>query len=272
MCKHCASNIAAYRLVTCQTNSYPAVLLCSYRPMRRSRIYTPQILTVTTQIQLQEQASHYVSKVLRLTVADSLCVFNGDGHEYNAVIADIGKKAVMVTLTEQLTPPTESLIYTVLGLGISRGERMDYAIQKSTELGISRIVPLFTEHCEVKLHAERIDKRQQHWQQIAISACEQSGRVKVPMVDKPQHLQAWLDTQTASLKLMFDHSQNAALGGARPAGEIALLIGPEGGLSTAEQSQATKSGFVGIALGNRVLRTETAPVVALSVLQYLWGA
>lgn len=240
--------------------------------MRRIRIYTNQPLNADSQTELQDETAHYVSKVLRLRIGDPICVFNGDGHEYDGYVEDISKKAVLLTLEARLSPQTESTLHTILGLGISRGERMDYAIQKSTELGVSVIVPLFTEHCEVKLAADRLDRRQEHWQQIAISACEQSGRVKIPHIAKAGLLADWLKTVEAEKKFLFDLSQNQTLDGERPKGGVALLIGPEGGLSTAEQALALKEGFTGIALGARVLRTETAPVAALSVLQYLWGS
>ncbi len=225
-----------------------------------------------TQVELQDETAHYVSKVLRLRIGDPLCVFNGDGNEYEGYVEDMSKKTVLLTLETRLTPQTESPLHTILGLGISRGERMDFAIQKSTELGVSVIVPLFTEHCEVKLAAERLDRRQEHWQQIAVSACEQSGRVKIPHVAKPLALSDWVKGVQAEKKFMFDLSQANALTGSRPEDGVALLIGPEGGLSAAEQALALKEGFTGIALGSRVLRTETAPVAALSVLQFLWGS
>src|SRR5690606_348388 len=142
---------------------------------------------------------------------------------------------------------------------------------KATELGVNVIAPLFTEHCEVRLNDERREKRQEHWQQIAISACEQSGRVCVPQVLAPQALAEWVKSAPAELCLVLDHRQTAKLEGSKPEGGVALLIGPEGGLADAEIQLALNAGFKGIALGKRVLRTETAPVAALSVLQYLWG-
>jgi 16S rRNA (uracil1498-N3)-methyltransferase len=239
--------------------------------MRISRLYTTVALTAGHRVELTDTAAHYLANVLRLGPGAVLRLFNGDGGEYEAVIEAVGKQRVTVKLGAVTQPATESALTTVLGIGISRGERMDYAIQKSTELGVSAIVPLFTEHCEVKLQGERLDKRQGHWQQVAISACEQSGRVKVPLVQAPIALADWLPTVATSLRLVLDHEESGALGGARPESGVTLLIGPEGGLAAAEITQAKTCGFTGIALGNRVLRTETAPVAALSVLQYLWG-
>jgi 16S rRNA (uracil1498-N3)-methyltransferase len=239
--------------------------------MRISRIFCTQVLSPGSDVVLEGQSAHYLSKVLRLPVGAALVLFNGDGHEYTASISAVDKKTCTLQVGAPMTPATESPLHTVLGLGISRGERMDYAIQKSTELGVSVIAPLFTEHCEVRLKEERREKRQEHWQQIAISACEQSGRVRVPEVLAPQALATWVGSKPAELCLLFDHEQAAALTGQRPAGGVALLIGPEGGLSSSEIGLALAAGFKGVALGKRVLRTETAPVAALSVLQYLWG-
>jgi len=239
--------------------------------MRRSRLHTPQTLSPGATVVLDSQSAHYLGKVLRLGPGAALCLFNGDGHEYEATLADSDRRGCSVVVGAQSSPATESPLRTVLGLGISRGERMDYAIQKSTELGVSTIVPLFTEHCEVRLDAERGQKRQQHWQQIAISACEQSGRVRVPEILAPQPLGSWLASAPAGLGLLFDQDQHSELPAQRPAEGVALLIGPEGGLAAGEVRMALAQGFIGIALGKRILRTETAPVAALSVLQYLWG-
>lgn len=238
--------------------------------MRRSRLYTPQALTTGATVELDAQAAHYLLKVLRLAPGAAFCLFNGDGHEYDATLSSSERRGCTVLIGSQASPDRESALRTVLGLGISRGERMDYAIQKSTELGVSTIAPLFTEHCEVRLDAERGQKRQQHWQQIAISACEQSGRVRVPEILPPQPLAAWLASSPAGLGLLFDQDQQGTLPAQRPAEGVALLIGPEGGLAEAEVQRALAQGFIGIALGKRILRTETAPVAALSVLQYLW--
>jgi 16S rRNA (uracil1498-N3)-methyltransferase len=239
--------------------------------MRISRIHTPQPLQAGVEVTLDEQRSHYLTRVLRLPLGASLIVFNGDGLEYPATLNSADKKYTRIVLAEPVQPNTESALHTVLGLGISRGERMDYAIQKSTELGVSVITPLLTEHCEVKLSGERIEKRLEHWRQISISACEQCGRVRLPVIESPQPLASWLRSEPAGLKLLFDHTQAAPLPKAKPDNGVALLIGPEGGFSDSELAQAHAAGFTGIALGTRVLRTETAPVAALAVLQYLWG-
>ena len=239
--------------------------------MRISRIYCALPLRSGEEVVLEGQTAHYLGKVLRLGAGAPLVLFNGDGSEYAATLVRVDKKNCAVLPGTQSWPAVESALHTVLGLGISRGERMDYAVQKATELGVNVIAPLFTEHCEVRLSDERKEKRQEHWQQVAISACEQSGRVRVPQVLAPQALSAWVKASPAELCLVFDHRESARLGGEKPPGGVALLVGPEGGLASAEIDYARSAGFKGIALGKRVLRTETAPVAALSVLQYLWG-
>jgi 16S rRNA (uracil1498-N3)-methyltransferase len=239
--------------------------------MRTSRVYWPHPLSLGVECVLDGQTAHYLGKVLRLGTGAPLVLFNGDGSEYTATVTQVDKKTCTVLPGAQAWPERESSLHTVLGLGISRGERMDYAIQKATELGVNVIAPLFTEHCEVRLNEERKEKRQEHWQQVAISACEQSGRVRVPQVLSPQALATWVKSSPAKLCLVLDHEQTGSLAGNKPAGGVALLIGPEGGLAPTEIQLALDAGFKGIALGKRVLRTETAPVAALSILQYLWG-
>lgn len=239
--------------------------------MRLSRIFTDQPLAPTAIVVLGGQAAHYLSKVLRLKSGSAFILFNGDGFEYSARLLTLSKKQLQVEILEQLSSAAESPLRTILGLAISRGERMDYAVQKSTELGISEIVPIFTERGEVKLRGERMEKRQAHWQQVAVSACEQSGRVIVPTIHRPLPFRGWVNSITCTQKLIFDHRESQALPAKKPEGEIAILIGPEGGFSEPERETAKKAGFTGIKLGPRVLRTETAPVVVLSVLQYLWG-
>ncbi|MDT8397303.1 MAG: 16S rRNA (uracil(1498)-N(3))-methyltransferase [Pseudomonadales bacterium] len=239
--------------------------------MRISRIFVALPLAPGVLVSLPANTSHYLAHVLRLMPADPLILFNDEGREFSASIADISKKQVRVQILEEGQAGTESPLHTHLALGISRGERMDYAIQKSTELGVSEITPLFTEHGEVKLSSERSAKRQAHWQQIAISACEQSGRVSVPVIHAPLGLERWLPALNGGTRLLFHHHQEQTLPKVRPAGPIILLIGPEGGFSAAELALARQADFVTVRLGPRVLRTETAPVVALSVLQYRWG-
>lgn len=220
---------------------------------------------------LGEVASQHLGRVLRMQSGDSLLVFNGEGGEFPATIAEVSKKSVKVRLAERVERESESPLKVQLGQCLSKGERMDYAVQKATELGVSTITPLFSERSEVKLPAERAQKRQRHWQQVAISACEQSYRCLVPSINEPTSLMVWLDQQEAELKLVLDPRGAESLPTTTKPQSIALLVGPEGGLSEAEIEQAVKAGFKPVVFGPRVLRTETAPVAALSVLQYLWG-
>tara|TARA_R110000782_G_scaffold102686_5_gene189917 strand:+ start:36 stop:506 length:471 start_codon:yes stop_codon:yes gene_type:complete len=154
---------------------------------------------------------------------------------------------------------------------MSRGDRMDWAIQKVVELGVNQITPLMTERCEVKLQGERADKRQAHWQQVAISACEQCGRSVIPTVYPPVTLDMWMTDLQADLKLVLHHRTEESLARLQPPASLALLIGPEGGLSDDEITRAQTNGFKPTRFGPRVLRTETAPVAALALAQHLWG-
>lgn len=217
-----------------------------------------------------EAQAHYLSRVLRLTVGAAVQLFDGSGQEYIGELTSVTKKAVQVDLRECLDGLPESSLRIHLGQGLSRGERMDWAIQKATELGVAEITPLFTERCEVRLNDERMQKRLEHWQQIAISACEQCGRSKVPVIHAPQSLKDWQASIEADLKLLLHPVAQPLTEHATPS-TLAFLIGPEGGLTEKEVAQASAHGFQPARLGPRVLRTETAPVVALSVAQQLWG-
>lgn len=219
---------------------------------------------------LPEAQAHYLSRVLRLTVGAAVQLFDGSGQEYRGELTSVSKKAVQVELRECLDGQPESSLRIHLGQGLSRGERMDWAMQKATELGVAEITPLFTERCEVRLNHERMQKRLEHWQQIAISACEQCGRSTVPVIHPPQSLQDWQAAVQADLKLVLHPVAQPLTEHATPS-TLAFLIGPEGGLTDAEVTQAAEYDFQPARLGPRVLRTETAPVVALSVAQQLWG-
>ncbi|WP_374288343.1 16S rRNA (uracil(1498)-N(3))-methyltransferase [Pseudomonas fluvialis] len=237
--------------------------------MRLSRFFIDAPLSLG-QHTLPEAQAHYIGRVLRHAVGDALQLFDGSGQEYRGALIEVSKKAVRVELSEQLAGLPESPLHIHLGQGLSRGERMDWAIQKATELGVAAITPIVSERCEVRLKDERADKRLAHWRQVAISACEQCGRSVVPQIHAPQLLADWLAQQNADLRLVLHPQAEALTSHPRPA-SLAFLIGPEGGLADSEVSQAQAAGFLGARLGPRVLRTETAPVVALSVAQQLWG-
>jgi 16S rRNA (uracil1498-N3)-methyltransferase len=239
--------------------------------MRIPRIFTPQILTLDSTIALEDAAAHYLSKVLRMETGREVVLFNGLGGEYLACIDAISKKNVRVKLSRFHAENRQSPLLLELAIGVSRGERMDWVLQKATELGVTKITPLITERSEVKLGGERTDKKMQHWQQILISACEQCQRNLLPELSAPMLLNEWVAGCKAELKYVLHHRDNQGVAQAKAPTSVALLIGPEGGLSESEITQAIAQQFLPLTLGPRVLRTETAPVVAISLVQYLWG-
>ncbi|MCB2250461.1 16S rRNA (uracil(1498)-N(3))-methyltransferase [Pseudomonas chlororaphis] len=237
--------------------------------MRLSRFFIDAPLSLGEH-ELPEAQAHYIGRVLRMAEGDALQLFDGSGHEFRGTLLEVGKKRVVVRLDESFAGQVESPLRIHLGQGLSRGERMDWAIQKATELGVNDITPIFSERCEVRLKDERADKRLTHWRQVAISACEQCGRSRVPVIHPPVLLADWIKQTQADLKLVLHPVAEPLESHAKPA-TLAFLIGPEGGLSDAEVVQAQDAGFLPARLGPRVLRTETAPVVALAVAQQLWG-
>jgi len=239
--------------------------------MRIPRLFIDQDLVPESQLNLAGQQAHYLSKVLRLKANTELIVFNGKGREYAARLLQLGRHEVNLAVGAEIPISRESPLRTILGLGLSRGERMDYAIQKSTELGVTLIAPLFTEYSEVKLQGERLQKKLQHWQQISISACEQSGRTRLPILLEPQALTQWCLAQNSPVKLIFNPQDSRVATLPDSTDEVALLLGPEGGFSPSELSLADEAGFQSVPLGTRILRTETAPIAALSALQLKWG-
>lgn len=201
----------------------------------------------------------------------SLVLFDGSGGEYPATIVEAGKRCVLVETGGHRAAETESPLAIHLGIAISRGERMDWIVQKATELGASTISPLTSERTEVRLQGERAVKKQRHWQEIAISACEQCGRNRLPEVHPLTSLADWVGAVSAERKFVLHH--RAAPPG-REQGDprsVALLVGPEGGLSAAEIDRAGLCRFAPLQLGPRVMRTETAPLAAIAILQARWG-
>ncbi|MDD1014088.1 16S rRNA (uracil(1498)-N(3))-methyltransferase [Pseudomonas rubra] len=237
--------------------------------MRLSRFFIDAPLSLGEH-DLPEAQAHYIGRVLRMAAGDAVQLFDGSGQEFRGQLLEVGKKAVRVQLDEAFAGQADSSLHIHLGQGLSRGERMDWAIQKATELGVAAITPIVSERCEVRLKDERADKRLAHWRQVAISACEQCGRSSVPVIHPPQLLADWLKACDEDLKLVLHPVAEPMISHQKPA-SLAFLIGPEGGLSEAEVEQAKGAGFHAARLGPRVLRTETAPVVALSVAQQLWG-
>ena len=239
--------------------------------MRIPRIYTAQPLRGNTRIKLEPVPSAHIARVLRMREGDKLTLFNGEGGEYLAVIAAIDKKKVMVATGAHQALELESSLGIHLGIAISRGDRMDWIVQKATELGVEALTPLFTERTEVKLADHRAAKKIRHWQQIAISACEQCGRNRLPVIAGLQELGNWLASTKAERKFVLHHRADSIGGASDKPASIALLVGPEGGLSDYEISAAEQAGFQSLRLGPRVLRTETAPLAAIAILQAHWG-
>ncbi|MCF7968687.1 MAG: 16S rRNA (uracil(1498)-N(3))-methyltransferase [Methylococcaceae bacterium] len=239
--------------------------------MRISRLYVNTPLCEGENLRLEEESAHYLRTVLRLKKGFQLTVFNGDGHEYAAQVEVASREGVWLAIGEGCLRDTESPLYTHLGLGISRGERMDFALQKAVELGVSRITPLLTEHCVVRLDEDKKGHRLHHWQRVIRSACEQSGRNRLPTLDEPLTLDDWLE-QACGVRLFLDPQGTISLNCLTPPEDrVTLLSGPEGGFSDRERNRARHAGFTPIRLGPRILRTETAVLAALAAAQTLWG-
>ncbi len=238
-----------------------------------TRIYQNVILTENTSIELDIQASHHLARVLRVMVGDAVVLFNGHGGEYHGVIEQMTKKTVIVALKNYLAREAESTLSIWLVQGISRGEKMDYTIQKAVELGVMGVVPLFTERCNVKLDAERSEKRLQHWRSVMVSACEQSGRNRIPEIVPPQSLEQWLPRAEVSQGFVLSPYANKSLKKQEVnlSSPVFILIGPEGGLSEREVEQARLHHFSPLNLGPRILRTETAAIAAITALQCYYG-
>ena len=239
--------------------------------MRVPRLYTSLSLRERSDVLLVDDAAHYIAKVLRLRPDDYIKLFNGDDGEFSARIVAIDKKTVSAVLEERLESGADPSLAIHLGLGLSRGERMDYAIQKATEAGVTSITPLLTERCELKLKGDRVDKRISHWERVAISACEQSGRCSIPSIANPIALTDWLLAKREGHCFVLDHRGASGFPSLAKPESITFLIGPEGGLSEEELGLAQNSNFSAVRIGPRILRTETAPVVAISLAQHLWG-
>lgn len=239
--------------------------------MRIPRIYTAQALQANTVVELEPGPSQHLSRVLRLKPGDGLILFDGSGGQYPATISELGKKSVLATTAAFDPVERESGLHLELGIAVSRGERMDWVVQKATELGVSRIVPLRSERTELRLNPERADKKLRHWQQIAVSACEQCGRNRLPDIQPLQDLLDWAPGVQAECRLVLHHRAGSAPDSGPAPASVALLVGPEGGLSAAEIAAAEQAGFSSLQLGPRVLRTETAPLAAIAILQARWG-
>lgn len=240
--------------------------------MRNPRIYQPTELEIGQSLLLNDDAFGHVVRVLRLPINADITLFNGDGKNYGATLTEITKKSATVTIQNKQENNIESPLNIHLGQGISRGDKMDYTLQKSVELGVNTITPIFTERCGVKLNKERLAKKLEQWQKIVNSACEQCGRSIVPTVEKPIMLNEWLNQQTSALKLnLHPKAQHSIMSLPIENQHVRLLIGPEGGLSDNEILLANNAEFIDVLLGPRILRTETAALTAITSLQCRYG-
>jgi 16S rRNA (uracil1498-N3)-methyltransferase len=207
-----------------------------------------------------------------MTPGDLITLFNGSGAEYQGNITQISNRQVSVRIGALSRTESESPLEISLLIGISRGERFDYALQKSVELGVSRLYPLFTQRCMVKLTAKRQSQRMLHWHKIVQNACEQSGRCRLPHLEEPKPFATLLDSELPGCLLLLDPDGSSRLSDITPSdSKISLLVGPEGGLTQAESEMAGNRGFSAVSLGPRILRTETAPLAAMAAIQTLWG-
>ncbi|MDM1246762.1 MULTISPECIES: 16S rRNA (uracil(1498)-N(3))-methyltransferase [unclassified Acinetobacter] len=232
------------------------------------RFYIETDLAVDTLVELTETVFHHWVKVLRAQIGEQATLFNGQGGEYEVELTDISKKSAIVKVNNFNPINRVTKFSTLLGQVMSKGDRMDYAIQKAVELGVSKIQLLTSERCEMRLKYDRDQKKLDHWQGIAIAACEQCGLNIVPEILAPLNLEQWLTSELPTTRLVLAPNKEEVNVLANVTTDLALLIGPEGGLSDTEINNANQKGFINWCIGERVLRTETAPVVALSILNY----
>jgi 16S rRNA (uracil1498-N3)-methyltransferase len=242
--------------------------------MANLRFFTDSPLALNAEIQLSESAAAHATRALRLNVGDNAIIFNGDGFDYACTLTSVKKNTVTAIITGANAVSNESPLDITLLQGISSGDRMDFTIQKAVELGVKKIQPINSQRSVVKLTQDRAEKRIEHWQNVAISACEQSGRAFVPKILPPLSLENWLSQNpyNNSLRILLNPvGAKRLVEIEKPATTIELLIGAEGGLSQGEIDLASSQHFQSIVLGPRILRTETAALTAISVMQALWG-
>jgi 16S rRNA (uracil1498-N3)-methyltransferase len=242
--------------------------------MRIPRVYIAQPLQTGQDALLPEQAGEHIVRVLRLERGHPLILFNGDGREYDATLSSLARRAVSAEVIAVRAVDRESPLPLTLAQGIARGEKMDWILKKATELGVARIVPIVTERTEVKLDEERAERRMLHWASVIDGACEQSGRTRLPLLDPPQRLDRWLgslDGDTSLRLALLPDGDVVARALPTMTHGATLCVGPEGGLSENDVTLLRHTGFLGLRLGPRILRTETAGIAALAALQALQG-
>ena len=238
--------------------------------MKKIRLYQNTVFKVGDKVSLEKNNEYHLLKVIRFPVGNTITLFNGDGFDYQAIVISTKETYIVEVLSQQKNENESSLDLT-LAQGIAKGEKMDFLIQKAVELGVSRIIPIQTEHCVVRLKADKVAKRINHWQKIANHACEQSGRSVIVDISLPQTLTELLNKPNHN-GFVLHHRATKNLQTMEKLSKVTILIGPEGGLSDAEIKQATNAGFQPLLLGKRILRTETASLVAIANMQLLWGS
>ena len=239
--------------------------------MRVSRIYVSASLEENQELDLPDKTSHYLLKVLRLKTAAPIILFNGNGYDYQAEIIATGKKTIRVKVLQRSEKQVYPRLHIHLGIGLSKGDRIETVLQKATELGVSEVTPLLTQFTAFKLKPEQLRKKIQHWHGVIQSACEQSARCYLPKLHEPTQLKDWLSSQHQSLKLVFSPAAVSSMTEFSTSDDVCMLIGPEGGLSEEEIQLACQHDFQSVRLGEYVLRTETAPLAAITAAQILWG-
>jgi 16S rRNA (uracil1498-N3)-methyltransferase len=240
--------------------------------MRIPRIFTPQNLIENTMIELDEHAANHVGRVLRMAAGRELILFNGQGPmHFEATIEESGKKRVTAIITNKISSENESPLNIHLGQALSKGDRMEFTIQKAVELGVTEITPLWTDHCDVKNNTERLEKKLKQWQGIIISACEQCGRDVIPTLNPVAKIQDWISQVKADEKWVLDPRGNNDNDKRSNVSNAAIAVGPEGGLSQTEIELACQFNFKSKLIGPRILRTETAALTAITLLQSQWG-
>jgi 16S rRNA (uracil1498-N3)-methyltransferase len=239
--------------------------------MRTPRLFIRQPLAPQQVVVLDAAAAHYVGTVLRVKPGRDLIVFNGEGGEYLARVDQVTKKTVSLWIESFVDRDAESPLQIELGACLIKNDPMDWLIQKAVELGVTTISPLLSEFTDTKLPADKVEKKCVHWQQVVISACEQSGRTRIPVVNRPQPLMTWVDLVQAEYKCVLHPYQSQPFAVTKTPESLALLVGPEGGLSAAEFTYACGQEFIPLQLGPRILRAETAPLAALAIIQSVCG-
>lgn len=243
----------------------------TFAPRAAPRLFAPLDPPLGAEIRLSDRAAHHLA-VLRLSCGDAVTLFNGQGGEFAAELTRMSSKHAHARVLSKLTLERESPLSVSLAQCVSSGDRMDITLQKSTELGVSRIVPIVSERSVVRLSGDRAEKRLAHWRSVVIAACEQCGRNRIPELGGIAVFADYLERgRDGGLRLLLAPDATQSLKQLAPPRDVTLLVGPEGGLTAREREDAERAGFLPIRFGPRILRTETAPLAAIAAMQTLWG-